>query len=211
MLEAVGVGCVRGDRRLFSGVDLSLSPGRLLRVAGANGSGKTSLLRILCGLLTPAEGEVRWEAQPIARSREDYHRKLLYLGHANGVKDELTPAENLEIAAVLAGIPADRDARMAALDAFGLASRADLAVRHLSQGQRRRVALARLALSGTVPLWVLDEPFNALDAQAAARVQRLIAAHVAAGGMAVLTSHVDAPIDAVEVLVLDLDRPGNPA
>jgi heme exporter protein A len=203
VLEALSVGCVRGERRLFSGVGFTLAPGRLLRVAGANGSGKTSLLRILCGLLTPAEGEVRWNSAAIGSQRDDYHRSLAYIGHLNGLKDELSPLENLEIGATLAGNPAGPDARIAALDAFGLASSTDAAVRHLSQGQRRRVALARLALSAAVPLWILDEPFTALDAQAVKRLGDLIAAHVRTGGMVVLTTHMEVPIAADDVLDLD--------
>jgi heme exporter protein A len=203
VLEALSVGCVRGERRLFSGVGFTLAPGRLMRVAGANGSGKTSLLRILCGLLTPDEGEVRWNSAAIGSQRDDYHRSLAYIGHLNGLKDELSPLENLEIGATLAGNPAGPDARIAALDAFGLASSADAAVRHLSQGQRRRVALARLALSAAVPLWILDEPFTALDAQAVKRLGDLIAAHVRTGGMVVLTTHMEVPIAADDVLDLD--------
>lgn len=211
MLEAVGVGCVRGERRLFSDIRFTLVSGRLLRVTGANGSGKTSLLRILCGLLTPAEGEVCWQSAPIGPQREDYHRSLAYIGHLNGLKDELTPLENLEVAATLAGIPAGRDARDAALDAFGLSAFSHSAVRHLSQGQRRRVALARLALSATVPLWILDEPFTALDAQAVKQLESLIARHVRAGGMAVLTTHMEVPITGVETLRVDLDARGGRA
>jgi len=211
MLEALGVGCVRGDRRLFSDVGFALPPGRLLRVSGANGSGKTSLLRILCGLLTPAEGEVRWNSAAIGSQREDYHRRLVYIGHLNGLKDELTPPENLEVAAALAGISADRKACLAALDAVGLAHFSDLAVRHLSQGQRRRVALSRLALSAAAPLWILDEPFTALDARAVGQLERVIAGHIRAGGMAVLTTHMEVPIAGVETLRLDLDALGGRA
>jgi len=211
MLEALSVGCVRGDRRLFSGVGFALAPGRLLRVAGANGSGKTSLLRILCGLLAPVEGEVRWNSAGIGSQRDEYHRNLLYIGHLNGLKDELSPLENLEVSAVLAGLPAGLEARLAALGAFGLAASADAAVRHLSQGQRRRVALARLALSAAVPLWILDEPFTALDTHAVKHLESLIAAHLGAGGMVVLTTHMEVSIAAADVLRLDLDgRGGRP-
>lgn len=211
MLEALSVGCVRGERRLFSGIGFTLAAGQLLRVSGANGSGKTSLLRILCGLLTPAEGEVRWNSAAIGSQRDDYHRSLSYIGHLNGLKDELNPLENLEIGATLAGIPAGLEARIAALDAFGLASSAYAPVRYLSQGQRRRVALARLALSAAVPLWILDEPFTALDAHAVARLEGLVAGHVRSGGMVVLTTHMEVSIAATDVLRIDLDgRGGRP-
>jgi heme exporter protein A len=211
VLEALSVGCVRGERRLFSGVGFTLAAGQLLRVSGANGSGKTSLLRILCGLLTPAEGELRWNSAKIGSQRDDYHRSLSYIGHLNGLKEELSPLENLEIGATLAGVPAGVEARIGALDVFGLASSAHAPVRYLSQGQRRRVALARLALSATVPLWILDEPFTALDAHAVKRLEGLIATHVGAGGMVVLTTHMEVSIAAADILRLDLDgRGGRP-
>jgi heme exporter protein A len=206
VLEAQDVGCVRGERKLFSDLNFDLRAGQLLRVAGENGSGKTSLLRILCGLREPTEGAVRWNGRPIGSSREDYQRSLAYVGHLNGIKDELSPLENLEIAARLAGRPATRGAMLAALDLFGVAACADLPVRILSQGQRRRVALSRLVHAATVPLWILDEPFNALDAAAVARLERLIAGHVGAGGIVVLTTHLEVALAAVEVLLLDLGR-----
>jgi heme exporter protein A len=205
-LEVENVECLRGERRLFSGLSFTLSDGQFLRVRGANGSGKTSLLRIVCGLLTPSAGEVRWDNRGIRSLREDYCRNLVYIGHANGLKDELTAAENLEVAAALAGVPADREAQLAALDAFGVAHCSGLALRHLSQGQRRRVALARLALSAAAPLWILDEPFAALDAQAVAQVERLVAAHVGAGGMVALTTHLEVAFAAAAMVHVDLDQ-----
>jgi heme exporter protein A len=205
-LEVENVECLRGERRLFSGLSFTLSDGQLLRVRGANGSGKTSLLRIVCGLLTPSAGEVRWDSRGIRSLREDYCRNLVYIGHANGLKDELTAAENLEVAAALAGVPADREAQFTALDAFGVAHCSGLALRQLSQGQRRRVALARLALSAAAPLWILDEPFAALDAQAVAQVERLVAAHVGAGGIVVLTTHLEVAFAAAAMVHVDLDQ-----
>jgi heme exporter protein A len=206
VLETQGIACLRGERRLFSDVSVSLRAGQLLRVAGENGSGKTSLLRILCGLSAPAEGVVRWNGQPINSSREDYQRSLVYVGHSNGIKDELTPLENLEIAAKLAGRQATREAMLAALDGFGVARCAELPVRILSQGQRRRVALSRLVLAASTPLWILDEPFNALDTAAVARLEHLIAEHVRAGGIVVLTTHLEVALTAIEILLLDLSR-----
>jgi heme exporter protein A len=206
MLEAQGIACVRGQRSLFSDLSFALSAGQLLRVSGANGSGKTSLLRILGGLRSPNDGEVRWNGHPIESLREEYHRNLVYLGHLNGIKDELTPLENLDVAATLSNLPSGRNARFAALELFGVAGCSDLPVRFLSQGQRRRVALARLALASSVPLWILDEPFNALDAAAVARLEGMIAVHVGAGGSAVLTTHLDVKIAAVDVMQVNLDQ-----
>jgi len=205
MLEVRELACARGERRLFSQLSFALAAGKLLRVAGKNGSGKTSLLRILCGLLHPEAGEVRWNDTPIKTLREDYHRSLVYIGHVSGIKDELTPLENLGIAATLAGVSADRTTQLAALDAFGVRGCADLAVRHLSQGQKRRVALSRLALSASLPLWILDEPFTALDVHAVASLERLLASHVGAGGIVVLTTHMEVAIAAADMVRIDLD------
>jgi heme exporter protein A len=197
MLEALSVGCVRGERRLFSGVGFTLAAGQLLRVSGANGSGKTSLLRILCGLLSPSAGEVRWHGQKIGLLKEEYTRQLVYLGHAPAVKDDLTPAENLEIACRLAGFAAKADT---ALTRLGVPP--DVPVRRLSQGQRRRAALARLVVSERVPLWLLDEPYAALDAQATATVDALIAAHAARGGAVIFTTHQETGAAAARVIEL---------
>ncbi len=193
MLSTHDLACLRGDRRLFRELSISLPPGRLLRVEGANGSGKTSLLRLLAGLALPAAGEVRWQGRPIRRQREAYAQALFYLGHLGGLKDELTPLENLRIEADLCGLPAPAPALTAALDHWGLARQAALPLRVLSAGQKRRAALARLNVT-TAPLWILDEPFNALDVDAVAALGRQIESHLARGGLAVVTSHMALPI-----------------
>jgi heme exporter protein A len=205
MLETHDLACLRGDRRLFRGLNLRLEPGRLLRVEGANGSGKTSLLRLLAGLALPAAGEVRWHGRPIRRERESYAQALLYLGHLGGLKDELTAAENLRIESDLAGLASVTAERIAeALAAWGLTRQAQLPLRVLSAGQRRRAALARLQLSAAA-LWILDEPFNALDVGAVAHLGGQIEAHLARGGMAVVTSHMDLPIRGAAMQSLRLD------
>ena len=212
MLEAYRLECTRGDRTLFRGLSFSVAPAQLLHLAGANGAGKTSLLRILCGLLLAAHGEVRWGGRPIAAMREEYAAQLLYIGHANALKDELTALENLEIGGTLAGRRCTRNAALDALDELGVGRCAQLPVRALSQGQRRRVSLARLALGAGgggaengAALWILDEPFAALDTAAVAHLESLIARHVTAGGMAVLTTHQPLAVTEVTMLRIELD------
>jgi heme exporter protein A len=197
MLEAVGLECVRQQRTLFKALSFSLAGGERLRIAGTNGSGKTSLLRILCGLLPPGAGEVRWQGQRIDLLKEEFTRRLVYLGHAPAVKDDLTPAENLEITCRLAGFAARPDAALARL---GVPP--DVPVRKLSQGQRRRAALARLVVSEQVPLWLLDEPYAALDARATALVDALIAEHAARGGAVIFTTHQETGAAKARVLEL---------
>jgi heme exporter protein A len=187
---------------LFRALSFSLGAGEALRIAGVNGSGKTSLLRLLCGLAAPAAGEVRWKGEPVRALREEYSAQLLYLGHAPAVKDELTVLENLEFSARISDLGSS-DCKEA-LRRLAIAHLADLPARFLSQGQRKRAALARLALSARVPLWLLDEPFSALDDEAIGRVSALCEAHLAAGGMVVLTSHQDVPIGAAAMRALDL-------
>jgi len=178
VLEASELEFERGGRTLFRGLSVVLRGGELLRVAGANGSGKTTLLKVLCGLFVPDAGEVRWNGASIHGLREEYARHIVYLGHAPAVKDDLTAAENLAIACTLAGLTASP--------------------------QAAREALARLLLSGTVPLWLLDEPFAALDASAARLAEELIASHVAGGGAVVYTTHQEANIRAGVLRVVEL-------
>lgn len=202
-LQALGLACRRGRRLLFEGLSFGLGDGQALRVKGGNGAGKTSLLRQLVGLAPADAGEVHWDGRPIARQREAYGAALAYLGHAPGLKDELTPLENLAADAALAG-GADTPAQhVQALADWGLAAAARLPLRVLSAGQRRRVALARLSLSGAA-LWILDEPFTALDDAGCAQLGQLIERHLARGGLAVLTSHQPLPLAEARVQVLEL-------
>jgi heme exporter protein A len=201
VLQAKELECERGGRPLFRPLSFILEEGQVLRVAGANGSGKTSLLRILCGLLPPASGEVIWKGAPIRALKEDYSRQLVYLGHAPAVKDDLTAAENLAIACRLAGNAQPEEALREALARFEVPRK--LFVRQLSQGQRRRAALARLALSAPVPLWLLDEPFTALDSSGVAILRGTLEQHAARGGAVAFTTHQDPGMAAAKVVDLD--------
>ena len=193
MLTLQKIQCRRGERELFSGIEISLQRGELLQVEGPNGSGKTSLLRIVAGLSTAADGEIRWGDETIDELAEDYFRDLLYLGHAAAIKDELTALENLQLTLQLAGESTSLANAKQALSDAGLKDRLHLAAKYLSQGQRRRVALARLCLSQRT-LWILDEPFTALDVAAVSWVAQLIATHLERNGIVVFTTHQDVPI-----------------
>lgn len=188
-LELRDLRCVRGPRLLFNGVSVSVRAGQMLRVQGENGSGKTSLLRIVCGLATPDHGEVLWQGHPINKLREEFNLQLAYLGHAPALKDDLSALENLQASGGLAGLACSEHDAAVALGQAGLQGRERLPTRVLSQGQRKRVGIARLALSTASALWVLDEPFNALDESACVWLQGLIAAQLGRGGVVVLTSH----------------------
>lgn len=211
MLEAVELECVRGERTLFSQLDFRVEPGTLLRVAGPNGTGKTSLLKLVCGLLSPAAGEIRWQGESIRRLHEEYRRHLLYLGHLPAVKDDLTVLENLHVACAVAGRPVTDAAARAALAELGLDGFEDTHARFLSQGQRRRIGLARLFVSGAARLWVLDEPFTALDVHGVARLTALVGSHVSAGNMVMLTTHQEAAIAAPRTEVVELGPRRPPA
>ncbi len=203
MLEVRNLACSRGDHRLFAGLSFSLSAGELLQVQGANGSGKTSLLRTLCGFMTPEAGEIRWRGEEISELGEDYYAEMTYLGHLNAIKDELSALENLRINAGLAGCAWDDGNAIAALRRMGLRGKEWLPVKVLSQGQRRRVALARL-LAGAAPLWILDEPLAALDVSAVELIEELIGEHLSNSGMVVFTTHQPLRVRGVETRCLAL-------
>ncbi|MBO9649795.1 MAG: cytochrome c biogenesis heme-transporting ATPase CcmA [Variovorax sp.] len=193
-LTAHGLGFCRAGRSVFSGIDFALGPGELLQVTGANGSGKTSLLRVLSGLLRPDEGELRWYARPVRAGETGYLQALAYVGHADGIDPDLSAMENLQFAMRVAGgtpMPAQIES---ALTAFGMMSAIHAPVRTLSQGQRRRVALARLALLPRT-LWLLDEPLTSLDERAADCFHAQLDAHLEGGGMAVVATHQPLAVD----------------
>jgi len=200
-LRANALTCVRGERTLFAGLDLQVSAGEWLHVRGENGIGKTSLLRLLSGLTKPAAGEILWNDQSISVDPSEYHRNLLFLGHRDSLKEDLTALENLSIATALDGIAVSQEEILLALHRFGLRGREDLPVNCLSAGQKRRVLLARLLLR-QAKLWILDEPFNALDIRAVEMLSELILEHIASGGMAIMTSHQEIPIPSGRVVQL---------
>lgn len=204
MLEVRDLACIRGGRRLFTGLSFRLEPGELLWIEGHNGAGKTSLLRIVCGLGESESGVVLWGGSEVRGQREAFLGKLLYLGHLNALKDDLTVSENLLLAARLAGMPADGPTVRTALAAGEIGALAQRPVRTLSQGQRRRAALARLWMSAARPLWILDEPFAALDADSVARLAQCLSQHVQRGGLALLTTHQEVPLPGARVRRLAL-------
>jgi len=188
MLAANDLSCVRGERALFSGISFTVQPGELLHVHGPNGSGKTSLLRMLCGLSAPAQGEILWQSRSLRALGDEFFAEVTYLGHQNAIKEELSAIENLRISASIAGGKLSEEQAYSGLEAIGLRGKEDLQTKVLSQGQRRRVALARLPLSKGL-LWILDEPLAALDTVGVALVEKMLDAHLARGGLAVVTTH----------------------
>ncbi len=200
-LQARALTCVRGERKLFSGLDLDLSAGECLHIRGENGVGKTSLLRILTGLSKPEAGQVLWNDQTISSDPRIFHRDVLFLGHRDALKEELTALENLQMYAALDNVELSYEKALGALVRFGLRGRENLPVYCLSAGQKRRVLMARMLTRGA-PLWILDEPFNALDVAAITQLEQLIAEHLAEKGMVVLTSHQAITLPNLKVLDL---------
>jgi len=203
MLEAIDLGCTRGDRRLFTGLNFSLGRGELIELRGANGSGKTSLLRIICGLASPAEGEVRWQGKSIRSLGEEYSGSVAYLAHQNGVKDELSAIENLRIACGVSGNALSRSEAQAILGSVGLARQQNLPARSLSAGQKRRVALARLVAS-PASVWILDEVLTSLDDAAIQFSRRFIGDHLSNGGLAIIATHQALALTANRVQRIEL-------
>ncbi len=193
VLQAEGLTCIRGDRCLFSGLSVSVRSGELLYLQGANGVGKTTLLRALCGLFHPDEGQISWNGRPIKAIGEEFFSRLLYIGHQSAIKLEFTPLENLRISCALDGLYPEDGVLWHVLERAGLRGFEDLPARMLSQGQKKRVGLARLFVNDAL-LWVLDEPFNGLDAGAVEMLQEVISRHVAKRGMVILTTHQEVPL-----------------
>jgi heme exporter protein A len=204
LLQVQDLSCTRGDVTLFRDLGFALDPGQCAHVQGPNGAGKTTLLRALCGLTRPAIGTVRWGDAEIASLGEEYHAQLLHIGHLNGLHGELSALENLRHDPCL-DAPDTPDIHTALAD-FGLARRAQLPVKLLSQGQKRRVALARLVLAQRA-LWVLDEPFAALDRHATQHLGSVIERHLDHGGMLVVTAHHDLAFRAPGLINVPINQP----
>jgi heme exporter protein A len=188
MFSVSNLSCSRGDKRLFSGVSFALQPGQWLHLEGDNGVGKTSLLRLACGLSALEQGEIQWQGQPVSQNSDEFRANLAYLGHQLALKEDLTPLENLRADAAIAGRALSLADAKSALVQLGLKGREHLPVRVLSQGQKRRTALARLWVS-SAKLWILDEPFVALDNAAQNVLSEVINSHLLKQGMVLLTSH----------------------
>lgn len=187
VFAAAGLSCVRGDRELFNGLSFELRPGDILHISGANGSGKTSLLRILAGLHEPEAGGIFWEGHAVPKARAQFLRNLQYVGHLGGIKTELSPLENMRCFAALALQPAGV-VTQSIIDRLGLAGFEYEPAYRLSSGQRRRVALSRLLLS-PARLWILDEPFTALDARGSDLLVQMVDEQLQRGGMVAFASH----------------------
>lgn len=207
-LEGRGLACQRGRRLLFEGVDIVLPPGSITWLRGTNGSGKTSLMRILAGLSAPREGSVFWRGQPLKAGGGRAHAGVVYIGHANALKDDLTLTEALAFLGELAGIERAPERATQALARVGLAAQRNAPVRTLSQGQRRRGALARLALDEEPRAWILDEPYDSLDTASTGTLSALISEHALRGGAVLLTSHQSVSLPGLRELDLEqLRRP----
>ncbi len=206
VLQALDLAGQRGERSLFQHLELVLEPGAVVWLRGRNGRGKTSLLRLLAGLATPMAGEVRVHGVPQLRSAPAWRRGLVYIGHQNALNGDLTASEALAFLERLGGRRHDAVCVEAALARLGVLHKRRAPVRTLSQGQRRRVALARLALALECRLWLLDEPFDALDADGVRSLNELLAEHAARGGAALLTSHQPLSLVAPAPRIFDLDR-----
>jgi heme exporter protein A len=196
MLEANEISCVRGNRKLFRHLSFGVEERAALRIHGANGAGKTSLLRMIAGLSPVDEGRIAWCGRALAEIGDDYSRELVFIGHANALKAYLSPCENLRLGLAVQGIAVSDSAVREVLDDEGLASVADVPAQRLSAGQQRRVALARTRFAASRKLWILDEPFSSLDDEAVRRFSSRLARHVSDGGVVVYTTHQNVAIEA---------------
>lgn len=202
LLQGESLSCIRDDRTLFDGLSFQLRRGQVLLLEGRNGSGKTSLLRILCGIRQPDGGLVSWNGEDIFRLGPDYHAHMAYVGHKDGVKLDLTVFENLKLARGL-GLPSDSISIDDALEQVELWDFDQTVARNLSAGQQRRLALARLLVT-QAQLWVLDEPFTSLDTHGIGIVESIFSRHVAGGGMLAVTSHHQVRLSDVDVTRINL-------
>jgi heme exporter protein A len=203
MLEVINLTCVRGTRGLFRDLNFSASAGELVELRGANGSGKTSLLRILCGLAEPAAGEVLWNGQRIRKLGEEYFASVAYLGHQNAVKDELTAIENLRISSAVSGQALNDDEAQKILNRVGLTQQRNLPARVLSAGQRRRLGMTRI-LTSTAKLWILDEVLTSLDDTAMNLSREIIGEHLKRNGIAIVATHQDLNLATAKIQQLRL-------
>ena len=199
LLKGTDLSCIRDDRVLFEGLDFTLQSGQVLLLEGKNGSGKTSLLRILCGFREPDAGQVFWCSDAINDSQ--YYGDMAYVGHLDGVKKELTVLENLKVSLALGR--SGQYSIQQALTKVHLADYDDVLVQALSAGQKRRLSLARLLITQNI-VWILDEPFTSLDKQGIALIETLMSEHCASGGMIVLTSHHDIDLHGVDIQRINL-------
>ncbi len=203
-LQLKDIRCQRGDRLLFKNLNFICPKATLVRVGGPNGTGKTSLLRLIVGLMQPTQGQILWGGESITKLKEDFWKDLVYIGHLNGVKDELTVLENLLINCEIGEHAITEEEAISALERVGLAGFENYLVRQLSQGQKRRVTLARLYVASYAKLWVLDEPFVALDVKAVAELANQIVQYVNAGGIVIYTTHQEVPIAVNHSMQIDL-------
>ena len=204
LISAKNLTCIREERMLFENLDLNICAGDIVQIEGANGSGKTSLLRILAGLSLPYEGDVLFQNKPIAQTREQFHQNLLFLGHLAGVKGEMSAQENLEFNLALHGL--DSNSAEETLSEVNLLGFEDALASHLSAGQHRRIALARLYQS-QAPIWILDEPFTAIDKSGVQVLEQLFIEHAQKGGIVLLTTHQDLSIESKLLTKISLQKP----